>query len=1007
MNKIFAFDMGKASIGFCAREDNEIKSLGSVIIDVNHADSADNRARYRVHKTIEAHRAREKWFDELWLENGLPEFSKKDDFFKKEFASACDETIYNSTLLRCALIQGRKLETWQIYKALSSAIQRRGYDSSIAWADSEDDEENRKAAEKYTQKDGIELIISDEYKYPCFYDALLLGLWEENNPYEFKRSIGLNPEKVRTAGRTAPRELVIKELTKLWDEAKKQLPQLKKVSAEEFLYGNYREAYGSYKNPEWMHLRGTKADWQGVLGQKIPRFDNRIISKCRLMPKRNVCSADTIENISLVLLMQLKNFRYTNAFSFETGLRLSPVEIKQIYENKLSGWIESLNKYRKGELKKPSFTITKKDIEDVIGKKTIKDNMEKFSADISGRSSFCRRACRIMIDIITSGIEPLELDIEKYIDKEGSKNPVTKEEIKTMLEKTGAWNELHISDNRYEQKELAETADKESDLLIGSITNPVVRNRLQIFKNLLADLIKENGAPDKVIFEFARDSAENSMFGKIKTESYINTVKNNEKENELIKKALEDSQSYSETNFLKYKLAKIQDFRCIYSGEKIGISDFDACQIDHIFPRTAGGNDALYNKVICFNKENQDKAGRTPYEWLYNNKERWSEFTNRVQSLKKSLGKKKAELLTLPPDKCAEKIKSYNGLAETAQIARIASAITHYMCGWGMQTKGDNRHVFVENGSITAKIRKSYKLNSILGDDEKKNRSNPKHHAVDAVCISYAMDYKFNEQTHKYSAEGLKRDYVQQKIDEFMPFPYTHKKPLKKAVQPLETIYGKRKIGDEYFITSRTDITDLKQDIKAVRNIIDTVIKEDLTAKLESNMPSADWKNMLADYIHPKKKTKVKKVLITVSEGSLDIDENGRERIGEYSDFGTKGTNGQFKHSKAHRGQILYFDNKGAVKVQPVYSNKSLKEVREELQDKNCRLYKGGEMFYSGCLVQIPNDFKAAEKTYSKGIYKLRTVRLDGVIKLENNIGQEINTSAKNLAEAGFYKKKD
>ena len=54
------------------------------------------------------------------------------------------------------------------------------------------------------------MINSDEFKYPCFYDALLLGLWEEANPYEYKRATGLNPKKVRKEGRVTPRSLVIK-----------------------------------------------------------------------------------------------------------------------------------------------------------------------------------------------------------------------------------------------------------------------------------------------------------------------------------------------------------------------------------------------------------------------------------------------------------------------------------------------------------------------------------------------------------------------------------------------------------------------------------------------------------------------------------------------------------------------------------------------------------------------------------------------------------------------------
>lgn len=1005
MKRIFAFDMGKASIGFCVREDNEIKKLGSYIIEKDHSTVEDNRNRKRVYKTLDCHRHREKWFAELWQNAGLQILDSDDKKFKKEFASKDEDVIYNSTILRCALIQGKKLEQWQIYKALHNAIQRRGYDIELAWANSTDDKENEESVKKYCCDENGELIVSNEYKYPCFYDALLLGLWSEKSPNEFKRSIGLNSKKIRTTGRVTPRNLVVKELTKLWEEAKKQLPQLEKISVEEFLYGEYREAYGSYKNPEWIQYRGTKRDWQGVLGQKIPRFDNRVIAKCKLFPKRNVCSADSIENISFTLLMQLKNLRYTNAFTFENDQRLGPFHLKQIYENKIMEWVQKLTDYRQGKTKNPSFSVSKKDIENVIGKKTIKDKIEPFKTNISGRSSFCRRAMQIMIDMLINCINPAEVDIEKYIDKDGTPNAITKEEIKSMLDKLGDWDSLCIPDNRYEIEKISQDADKESDILIGNITNPVVRNRLQIFKNLFLELIAD-GKPDEVIFEFVRDGADNSLFGRVKANNTAKYMKDQEKINEQIKQELVDANAYSETNFLKWKLAKVQDCRCIYSGVRIGITDIDYCQIDHIYPRTLGGNDSLYNKVLCYNKENQDKAGRTPYEWLFNDKERWAEYTNRVLNLKGKLGKKKAQLLVLPPEKCEKLIDSYNGLAETAQVAKVASAITHFLCGWGMQTKDSERHVFVENGSMTAKIRNIYRLNSILGDDKKKNRENPKHHALDAICISYARNLKLDKENHKYYVDGLNKTYVEQKIAELMPFPYTHKKPLKANTRPLETIYGKRVIDDKTYITSRVALENIKQDLKAIKNIIDPVIKDDLTAKLDEKLSANDWKTMLQNYVHPKKKTKVKKVLVIVSECMLETDLNGRERIGEYCDFGTKGTKGQFKHSKGHKGQILYFDNKGNIKVMPIFSNKSTKEVKDNLIEMDCKLFNGGEVFYSGCLVEIPNDFKAGALTYSKGVYKLRTIKSNGVINIENNVGQEIITSAKNLVNAEFYKLK-
>lgn len=79
MKRYFAFDMGKASIGFCVREDNEIRDCGSVIISKEHADIADNRTRRRAYRTLQAHRAREKWFIELWQSLGLEILSKDDE----------------------------------------------------------------------------------------------------------------------------------------------------------------------------------------------------------------------------------------------------------------------------------------------------------------------------------------------------------------------------------------------------------------------------------------------------------------------------------------------------------------------------------------------------------------------------------------------------------------------------------------------------------------------------------------------------------------------------------------------------------------------------------------------------------------------------------------------------------------------------------------------------------------------------------------------------------------
>lgn len=825
--RIFAFDMGKASIGYAIREDNKIKAAGSIIIDPDHGEIASKRDRRRNSRTLLAHKSREAFLKETWQKCNLEVLKKDDEKFKKEFPSKNETTIYTSCLLRIALPQNKPLENWQIYKALHNAIQKRGYDPDVPWKtdQSEDDRTNIELIKKYTQENNIELINSDEFKYPCYYDALRLGLWSEDKPYRFNRSIPFdNFNKVRSTKYVHPRKFIVKELCALWKNAQKQISELEKISVEEFLYGNYKEAYGSYKNPYLKKYRGKKEDWTGVLGQKIPRFDNRIISKCRLLPKRNVCSANCIENVTTVLLMKLKNLRLKLSDIEGNKISLSSENINQIYNN----WLKKMQE--KGKL---DATITQKEIEKVIGVKLL-GKIEPMSANISKRSSFCRRACNIINKIILEGIEPAELDINEFLDSKGTKDGIFEEEIRQMLSRIGNWENLYISYDKEKNNQDFDSIRTQTDLIIGNITNSIVKNRLQIFRDLLFHLIEKYDIADEIIFEFPRDD---SLYSTKRVLDWQTRVKNNKKQNETIAKELEGINKLSPNNIIKIKLLQQQTGKCIYSGKSIGMEDLDRCEIDHIYPRTKKGNDALTNKVLCYSEYNQQKGARTPYEWLYNT-ENWGAYLNRVNSLKESLGKGekdssknlKFQLLISPPEVCEELIDSYRGLAETGYIASVAQQICSVVFEWGLGEKGKKRHIFVNNGRNTSQIRKKYELNSLLGNSEEKNRDNDKHHALDAICISFSRDYKNGH------IEGFDKKKVENAINKIIPYPYSHKKPLKKNTNPLETIYGKRVYDTKACIVNRVNITSIEQKTSKIESIVDSVIKNDLLEKLSCNL---------------------------------------------------------------------------------------------------------------------------------------------------------------------------
>jgi CRISPR-associated endonuclease Csn1 len=231
---VFAFDLGTGSIGECVRQGSDILHLDSLIIPAEFASTKDQAKKRRMVRTRIAHKAREKW----WLEqaraaeievlesrqpNQKEPINKPDDRLLREFPQEGDSTIYTSCLLRIALVQGVKLEGWQVYKAIRSAIQRRGYDSSIPWKNNDSDRsENEQLSNVY-----VEYCRNNfgehhkEYWLPCYVDAHKIGMWSPDNPLDLnqKRENETNPNPARNKNHVpkmvAPRAYVENELNSL------------------------------------------------------------------------------------------------------------------------------------------------------------------------------------------------------------------------------------------------------------------------------------------------------------------------------------------------------------------------------------------------------------------------------------------------------------------------------------------------------------------------------------------------------------------------------------------------------------------------------------------------------------------------------------------------------------------------------------------------------------------------------------------------------------------------
>lgn len=287
--RILALDLGIGSYGIALQERSGTREnrqftfpiVRSCTLPGDWADLKEERTRRRMWRTRLAHIEREGWLRQVFERCGLQEAvlwgrrlkkvaveetgpggvkvtrkrwtqdveNPPDYRLEREFppqpgkkthdGAPADEqgarTVYSGAALRCLLllgekaqmdVQGRTLEPWQIFKALHSAIQKRGYDAAVPWArtptvkplvaadaagkkgrkskkteaveaDAEPDGEpvlsEAEAKERNEEKASLERALTMKgvveglspharFHHPCFWEAYRMGLWDAAEP---------------------------------------------------------------------------------------------------------------------------------------------------------------------------------------------------------------------------------------------------------------------------------------------------------------------------------------------------------------------------------------------------------------------------------------------------------------------------------------------------------------------------------------------------------------------------------------------------------------------------------------------------------------------------------------------------------------------------------------------------------------------------------------------------------------------------------------------------------
>lgn len=298
--------------------------------------------------------------------------------------------------------------------------------------------------------------------------------------------------------------------------------------------------------------------------------------------------------------------------------------------------------------------------------------------------------------------------------------------------------------------------------------NPVVDRALSQVRKVVNAIIRRYGLPETIIVEVA-----NELGKSFQDRREIDKIraKNQKNKEDAAKHATEIlGREPNGEELLKYRLWMEQKGFCVYSGAEIKpelLRDPVATQIDHILPYSRSYDDSYMNKVLCFTDENQRKGNKTPFEYLKGT-QAWQALEN---VFARQLSRAKAERL-LMQDFVAEKEDKWKSrhLNDTRYITRLLK--NHLENSLDL---GKGNRVQTRNGALTAHLRGAWGFPD-------KNRSNDRHHALDAIVLACSTQSMVQRLTNwnKYEArkkdpasrprpplpwEGF-RDIAQKKVDE-------------------------------------------------------------------------------------------------------------------------------------------------------------------------------------------------------------------------------------------------
>jgi CRISPR-associated endonuclease Csn1 len=299
---------------------------------------------------------------------------------------------------------------------------------------------------------------------------------------------------------------------------------------------------------------------------------------------------------------------------------------------------------------------------------------------------------------------------------------------------------------------------QETDL--EKIANPVARKALTEATKQFRAIVREFGMPERVHIELARD------VGKSKEErdEITRGIEKRNKERDRMRLEFKETVGVDPAaveDMIRFELWREQHGRCLYTDREIHpnsiVASDNSIQVDHILPWSRSGDDSFVNKTLCFASANQEKKGRTPFEWFGSNDDRWARFVASVEANKALKGRKKRNYLLRDASILEAKFRPRN-LNDTRYAARVLGDLLSRI-----YPHDGSRHIFARPGPLTDRLRRGWGLQSLKKDQDGNRINDDRHHALDALVVAATTEGALNRLTRAFQdAEriGAHRDFA-------------------------------------------------------------------------------------------------------------------------------------------------------------------------------------------------------------------------------------------------------